>query len=243
MKNRFYGKALPGVKASALAGHLIVLEGGDGSGRTTQLTMLRDALGRLGYPTAEFGLKRSELVGEHLQQAMQTNILCHTTLSLFYATDFYDQLERQVIPALRAGFVVIADRYIYTLIARDIVRGGELDWNRSLYAMALVPDMVVNLKVAPKTLAERSFLKKGTLDFWESGKDIETSGDLYECFTTYQGKIERTFKQLEKAYDFVNVNGERHPLAVHEDIFTRVKSCLKAPKQRATARASAGVAR
>lgn len=235
MKNRFYGKALPRIKTGLLAGYLIVLEGGDGSGRTTQLTMLRDALGRLGYPTAEFGLKRSELVGEHLQQAMQTNIICHTTLSLFYATDFYDQLERHIIPAMRAGFVVIADRYIYTLIARDIVRGGDLEWNKSLYAMALEPDMIINLKVSPKTLAERSFLKKGTLDFWESGKDIESSGDLYECFTTYQGKIERAFKQLEKVYNFIGVNGEKHPIAVHEDIFNRVKARIKTPKERSSA--------
>jgi dTMP kinase len=118
----FFGTRLPGCDASQLRGKLIVLEGADGSGRSTQIEQLNAWLENLGYATVNVGLKRSMLVAEELDTAQQGNILSHTTRSLFYATDFADQLENRIIPALKAGFIVVADRYIYTLMARDIVR-------------------------------------------------------------------------------------------------------------------------
>jgi dTMP kinase len=121
---RFYGKGLPGVDPALIKGTLIVIEGSDGAGRSTQIDFLQNWLERKGYPTVVVGLKRSELVGEALAEAMKGNTLTATTLKLFYATDFADQLERVIIPSLKAGFVVLADRYIYTLMARDIVRGS-----------------------------------------------------------------------------------------------------------------------
>ena len=114
----FYGKGLPNVNLESLTGLLIAVEGSDGSGRSTHINMLRDWLERRGYPTANVGLKRSSLVSRELEAAMQGNILGTRTLSLFYATDFADQLENRILPALRAGFIVLADRYIYTLMAR-----------------------------------------------------------------------------------------------------------------------------
>ncbi len=127
---RFYGKGIPGANLDQLKGQLIVVEGADGSGRSTQMDLLRNWLERRGYPTVNVGLKRSMLVSRELEQAMQGNILGTRTLSLFYATDFADQLENSIIPALRSGFIVLADRYIYTLMARAIVRAS----NRHGYA-------------------------------------------------------------------------------------------------------------
>src|SRR5688572_31437762 len=117
---RFYGHGLPGVDLEKLGGKLIAVEGADGSGRSTQIAKLVDWLEASGHATVQVGLKRSTLVSEELEKAQQGNILSHTTLSLFYATDFADQMENIIMPALRAGFMVLADRYIYTLMARDL---------------------------------------------------------------------------------------------------------------------------
>src|SRR5881394_128187 len=156
---RFYGQGLPNVDLSRLAGRLIVVEGADGSGRSTQIAMLTRWLEGCGHATAQVGLKRSTLVSEELDQAKRGNILSRTTLSLFYATDFADQIENSILPALKAGFIVLADRYVYTLMARDLVRGMDQKWLENLYGMALVPDAVFYLRVSPELLVQRNFAK------------------------------------------------------------------------------------
>lgn len=225
-KKVFYGKGIPGADPSELPGLLIVIEGADGSGRTTQSELLRDWLGHLGYPTTEVGLKRSMLVGPEIEEAMQGNTLGPRTMSLFYATDFADQLEHIMMPSLRAGFVVIADRYFYTLMARDLVRGADARWLKSLYGIALKPDIVLYLRTSPRQLAERSFYKHGALDYWESGMDIERSGDMYQCFVRYQTKLQREFDQISKEYGFQEVDGDRDPLSIHRDIQVKLAGLI-----------------
>lgn len=225
-KRTFYGKGIPGVNPSDLEGLLIIVEGGDGSGRSTQGALLRDWLGRLGYPAIEVGLKGSELVGPEIEEAMNGNTLGPRTMSLFYATDFADQLEHVIIPSLRAGFVVVADRYIYTLMARDQVRGADTKWNRSLYGIALKPDMVFYLRTDPKLLAERSFRKHGVLDYWESGMDIERSGDMYQCFVRYQTKLQRELDKLSKEYGFEEIDGDLDPLSIHREVQKRLERII-----------------
>src|SRR5271154_7282083 len=149
---RFYGQGVPEVDLTKLAGKLIVVEGADGSGRSTQIARLVEWLEGSGHATIQVGLKRSSLVSEELDKAQQGNILSRSTLSLFYATDFADQLENIILPALRAGFMVLADRYIYTLMARDLVRGMDETWLKNLYGIALVPDAVFYLNVSPAQL-------------------------------------------------------------------------------------------
>src|SRR5262245_5551912 len=212
---RFYGKGLPNVDPSLLHGQLIVIEGADGSGRSTQIAMLRDWLERLGHPTAEIGLKRSTLVGSELEEVKRGNILSPLTFSLFYATDFADQLENIIIPALRADFIVLADRYIYTLMARDIVRGIDPSWVKELYSIALVPDAVFYLKVSPRELAERNFRKNGLLDYWESGMDIQRSGDMFDCFTRYQRQMQKLLLAMQRinGFDIINATSYSHTLS------------------------------
>jgi dTMP kinase len=224
---RFYGTGLPGVDPSQLSGTLIVIEGADGSGRTTQITSLRDWLERLGYATMEVGLKRSVLVGEELDVAMEGNILSPITMSLFYATDFADQLEHIVLPALRSGFVVLSDRYIYTLMARAIVRGVNPDWIRSVYDIALVPDAVFYLEVTPRLLAERTFRKNAMLDYWESGMDIQRSGDMYECFIRYQRQMQQAFHSMQSIYGFETIDGNRTPAAVSRELQAKIEWVLQ----------------
>ena len=223
---RFYGKGLPNVDLALLKGKLIVIEGADGSGRSTQIALLRNWLERLGCPTAEIGLKRSTLVGRELEEVKRGNILSPLTFSLFYATDFADQLENIIIPALQADFIVLADRYIYTLMARDIVRGVDPEWVKEMYSIALVPDAVFYLRVSPRELAERNFRKNGMLDYWESGMDIQRSGDMYDCFVRYQRQMQKLFLAMQRTYGFEIINANRSPRPISRDLRGRIEPTL-----------------
>jgi len=226
MSRRFYGRGLPGVDPVLLGGKLIVIEGADGSGRTTHTAMLRDWLERSGYATEEVGLKRSTLVAAELDRAQQGNTLGPITQTLFYATDFADQLENKIMPALRSGFIVLADRYIYTMMARAMVRKLDAEWVREMYSIALVPDAVFYLDVPPKVLAERIFRKGQLLDYWESGMDIRRTGDMYTNFIKYQDQVRTEFRRMQGHYGFEVVNGNRSPKAVHRDLQTRIQEIL-----------------
>src|SRR5262247_58157 len=223
---RFYGKGIPGIDLDQLKGELIVVEGADGSGRSTQIDLLRNWLERRGHPTVNVGLKRSMLVSRELEQAMQGNILGTRTLSLFYATDFADQLENRIIPALRSGFIVLADRYIYTLMSRAIVRGVEPAWIRDVYSIALVPDAVFYLAVSPKILVERNLRKHAVLDYWESGMDMHRSGNMYGSFIEYQRLIQKEFKAMQEHYGFETINGNRSPRAIQNELRGKIEVIL-----------------
>lgn len=224
---KFYGEGIPGVKASELIGKLIVIEGADGSGRSTQMELLRDYLENHGHATVDVGLRRSTLVSEELKEAKQGNVLGEITRSLFYATDFADQLENRIIPALKSGFIVLADRYIYTLMARDIVRGADYEWIRSLYGIALIPHLVIYLKVSPGQLVERNFRKNSTLDHWESGMDLGLSRDIFESFIRYQKLIQKEFNRMHQEYGFHVVNGNRSIRAVSMELTAKIESALE----------------
>jgi dTMP kinase len=224
--DRFYGAGLPGVDAKSLSGFLIVLEGADGSGRSTQIRLLRDWLESQGHGVAEVGLRRSTLVAKELSAAKEGHILGRTTMSLFYATDFADQLEHVIVPALRAGNVVLADRYVYTLMARDIARGASRAWVEKIYGIALVPDAVFYLKVSPRILVERNLEKNGTLDYWESGMDIGLARDMFDSFVKYQNMMQSEFKRLQERYGFEVVNGNRSVRAVATDLRARIEKAL-----------------
>jgi dTMP kinase len=225
---RFYGQGVPGVDLSKLAGKLIVVEGADGSGRSTQIARLVQWLEGGGHATVQVGLKRSTLVSEELSQAQQGNILSHTTLSLFYATDFADQLENIILPSLRAGFMVLADRYIYTLMVRDMVRGIDLAWLKNLYGIALVPDAVFYLNVDPEELVQRNFAKNQALDYWESGMDLGLSRDMFDSFLQYQDRVAAKFKELQAIYGFTILDGRRSPEEIHIELRRRIAAVLAA---------------
>ena len=222
----FYGEGLTGIDTRNLSGKLIVIEGADGSGRSTQIELLKDYLEGKGHATVNVGLRRSSLVSEELQQAKQGNILGEITRSLFYATDFADQLENRIIPALKAGFIVLSDRYTYTLMARDIVRGAERDWVRSLYGIALVPDLVIYLRVSPSQLVERNFRKNATLDYWEAGMDLGLSRDTFDSFIRYQRLIQKEFNLMQREYGFHVVNGNRGVSSVAGEITVKVENLM-----------------
>src|SRR5881296_578366 len=223
---RFYGHGIPGVDPERLCGKLVVIEGADGSGRSTQIARLVQWLEGCGHATVQVGLKRSTLVSEELEQAKQGNILSHLTMSLFYATDFADQLENIILPALKAGFIVLADRYIYTLMARDMVRGMDEAWLKNLYGIALEPDAVFYLNVPPEELVQRSFAKNAALDYWESGMDLGLSRDMFDSFMKYQNAVQKTFRHLQTTYGFTIVDGMRSADAINAELQKKINAVL-----------------
>jgi dTMP kinase len=225
-QHRFYGHGIPGVELERLLGKLVVVEGADGSGRSTQIARLVEWLEAGGHATVQVGLKRSTLVSEELRNAQEGNILSHTTLSLFYATDFADQLENIILPSLKAGYMVLADRYIYTLMVRDLVRGIDEKWLKNLYSIALVPDAVFYLNVSPEELVQRNFAKNKALDYWESGMDLGLSRDMFDSFVQYQGRMIQEFKRLQKLYGFTIVNGQRSVDEINAELRTKIAAVL-----------------
>ena len=223
---QFYGHGIPGVDISKLAGKLIVIEGADGSGRSTQIIRLVEWLEAGGHATVQVGLKHSTLVSEELDKAQDGNILSHTTLSLFYATDFADQLENIILPGLRAGLMVLADRYIYTLMVRDMVRGMDEDWLRNLYGIAPIPDAVFYLNVCPEELIQRNFAKKQALDYWESGMDLGLTRDMFDSFLKYQSLVADKFRALQKTYGFTILDGNRSPDEVTVELRRKITDVL-----------------
>lgn len=226
MANRFFKMPPPQVDPAKLSGILIVIEGMDSSGRSTHIGRLAPWLEQKGYAVVQVGLKRSELVGQALEQAKQGNVLSPRTMSLFYATDFYDQLENSIVPALRAGSVVLADRYIFTLMARDVVRGADPAWLESLYSMALVPSTVFFLDTSWRTLLDRTLKARASLDYWESGMDLGLSRDWFDSYLKYQRRMSAEFKSLAKKYDFITVNGNRSVSAVDRDLRAQIEQIL-----------------
>ncbi len=222
-----FGTPLPGVDLSRLDGVLIAIEGPDSSGRSTHIGLLAQWLEQRGYSVAQVGLRRSELVGPELDAAKRGNVLSPRTTALFYATDFYDQLENRIVPALRAGSVVLADRYIFTLIARAAVRGVDRGWLEALYSKALVPDATYFLSVAAPVLVERTFASRAELDYWESGMDLGVSRDWFDSFLAYQRRMRAEYRRLQQRFGFDVVNASGAIRTVQHDLRTRVGAVLE----------------
>src|SRR5205809_4549523 len=166
----FFGEPLVGFDPSEITGNLIVIEGMDGSGRSTQIALLQEWLESEGFAVQTSGLRRSNLVGRDIDELLAKNAATRLTLALMYATDFFDQMEHRILPALRSGTVVLADRFIFTLIARGVVRGINRDYMSGLYAMALRPHLTFWLNVRPETAFGREFRKAQAISYWEADR-------------------------------------------------------------------------
>lgn len=215
---RYYGNGISYLQDTGIKGRLIVIEGPDASGRSTQITMITSHLEANGHAVVNTGLRRSELIGEGILEAKRNLMLGKRTLSLFYAADFADQLENKIIPALRAGYIVLADRYIYTLMARDAVRGISRRWSHNLFGFAVKPDLVYYLDVDPNELVHRVFQKNSSLDYYESGADLRLSEDMLESFLKYQRLIGKEFKRMQKQYGIVPINGNRTVAEINSEL-------------------------
>lgn len=212
-----YGVLLPEMKLDNLPGKLIVIEGTDGVGRSTQIRLLKPWLEQGGRAVVDTGMTRSKLASRGIKQAKQGHTLGRVTLNLFYATDFADRLENEILPALRAGFVVLTDRYIYSMMARAAVRGIDASWIRNVYRFALIPDAVFYLRVGVDDLIPRVVFSTG-FDYWESGMDLHPSEDMYDSFKKYQTALLAQFDTLAEEYRFEVVDATREIPAVFEEL-------------------------
>ncbi len=210
-----YGSVLPGINLADLTGKLIVIEGTDGVGRSTQINHLKPWLEQQGRAVLHTGMTRSALAGKGIKQAKEGHTLGRITLGLFYATDFADRLENEIVPALRAGFVVLTDRYIYSLMARAMVRGIDPAWIRSAYSFALKPDAVFYLRIGVDDLIPRVVFSRG-FDYWESGMDLHPSEDMYDSFRKYQTDLLKQFDVLAEEYGFEVVDASLDVRTVFE---------------------------
>ena len=216
----FFGEGLPGIALEELKGKLIVLEGTDGVGRSTHISLLKQWLENHGHAVLDTGMTRSALAGKRLKQAKEGHTLGGITMSLFYATDFADRLENEIIPALRAGFIVLTDRYIYSLIARAIVRGSDPEWLREVYGFALKPDAIFYLRVKIDDLVTRVLQSRG-FDYWESGMDMHMGEDMYESFVRYQKWLLAEFDKMVETFGFEIVDASGSVEEVFEHLRER----------------------
>ncbi len=207
------------LKDIEINGSFIVVEGPDASGRSTQIKKITEKLEADGHAVVNTGLKRSDLISKGIIEAKR-NYVGRRTMALYYAADFADQLENKIIPALKAGFVVISDRYIYTLIARSSVRGINKNWLHQLHSFAIKPDLIFYLNVDPYNLIHRVFKKNKSLDYYESGADLGISDDIFDSFIKYQYLLKKEFVIMQKKYGLVDIDGDKHI----EDIYNQIQS-------------------
>ena len=214
----YYRTPLPGVDYSELQGKLIVIEGPDAVGRTTQIRGLKPWLEELGHAVLDTGMARSALAGKAIKEAKQGNTLGSITMTLYYLTDFADRMENEIIPALRAGVVVLTDRYIFSIMARAIARGEPRGWIEQTAGFALVPHAVFYLRADVPELISRVVVGKGAFDYWESGLDLHFGRDMYESFVRYQTKLIRVFDRLAVPYGFEVIDATRPAEQVFETL-------------------------
>ena len=227
-----YGVTLPGMDLESMPGKLIVIEGTDGVGRSTQINLLKPWLEQEGHAVLVTGVSRSTLAGRAIKRAKDGNTLGRVTLTLFYATDFADRLENEIVPALRAGFVVVTDRYTYSLMARALVRGMDSAWVRNLYAFALKPDAVFYLRIAVESLIPRVVFSHG-FDYWESGMDLHSSEDMYDSFCKYQTALMGQFDGLAEQYGFKVVDASQPVELVFRDLRDGIRRVMDEEAQAA----------
>jgi dTMP kinase len=224
---RYYGHGLPYLPLGGYPGKIIAIEGTDGVGRTTQINLLREWLEVKGYGVVETGWTRSALMQPTIELAKASNTLNKLTFVLLYATDFADRLEKEIIPALKAGFIVLSDRYIFTAIARAGVRGVDRAWLRSLYGFAIAPHLVFYLKIDVETLICRVLEGRG-MDFWESGMDLKGGDDIYDSFRQYQSKLLREYASMADEFHFRVVDARRRVDVIQQDLRRQIEPFLTA---------------
>jgi dTMP kinase len=177
------------------------------------------------------GMARSALAGKGIQEAKKGNTLGPITMTLYYTTDFADRLLNEIIPALRAGFVVLTDRYIFSIMARAIARGEDRAWIEKVAGFALVPHKVFYLRAGVKDLVSRVVLGRGRFDYWESGMDLRFGKNMFESFVKYQTRLIHVFDRLARTYDIEMIDATRSADEIFHELQSSI-SLLFTPEQR-----------
>jgi dTMP kinase len=222
---QYYGHGLPYAALDHYPGKIIAIEGTDGVGRSTQIRLLREWLEVQGYAVLETGWTRSRLMRPTIDLAKSSNTLNKLTFVLLYACDFADRLEKEIIPALKAGFIVLADRYIYTALARAGVRGVDSQWIRRVYGFAIAPHLVFYLKLDVDTLVRRVLEAQG-MAFWESGMDMKLGDDIYDSFRAYQRQLLKEYASMADEFGFRVLDGKKSITWIQDELRKQVGDFL-----------------
>ncbi len=201
----------PAQNNPSIPGRLIAVEGLDGSGKSTQVYLLKRWLEQDGYKVFFTEWNSSELVKKATRKGKQRHLLTPTTFSLIHCTDFADRYERQILPLMRAGYIVLADRYIYTAFARDAVRGCDRQWLREMYSFARVPDLTLLFDVPLETALNRILVNRPELKYHEAGMDLGLSPDPYESFRLFQGLIREEYLNMSVQSGFTVIDASLDP--------------------------------
>jgi dTMP kinase len=194
-------------KKLEVKGKLVVVEGIDGSGKSTQIRLLGKWLRSKLLPVFMTEWNSSEMVKEITSKGKKKGRLTPTTFSLLHATDFADRYERNIFPLLRAGYIVLADRYVYTAYARDIVRGCSPKWVRKVYDFAINPDAVFYFRVPVDVAVERILAGRPKLKYYEAGMDLNLSNDQYDSYRIFQSRIIEQYESMVKPEGFIIIDG------------------------------------
>ena len=220
-KKLFFGTGLPYLDATGIRGKLIVIEGTDGVGRSTQIEDVRHWLEIQGFGVITTGWTRSPLMNRAIKEAKSGHTLNIHTFSLLYAADLADRLENEILPALKSGFIVLADRYIYTAFARSAVRGANRSWIQKVFGFALEPDAVFYMKITiedliPRVINSQTLTKRyweeeagEGMDYWESGMDLNLGKDFYDSFIRYQRFILTEFERMAEKFNFTVIDASK----------------------------------
>jgi dTMP kinase len=230
-KLKFMSSGIKYLQDIEIKGSFIVIEGPDASGRSTQIQKITTKIEADGHAVINAGLRRSDLISKGIIEAKRNFLIGRKTMALYYAADFADQLENKIIPALKAGFIVISDRYIYTLIARSSARGIDKNWLHNLFSFAIKPDLVFYLDVDPHNLIHRVFQKNYSLDYYESGVDLGISNDIYDSFIKYQYALKKEFEKMRSRYSLINIDGNKNIEGVYQEIQSKIDDFLTTEKE------------
>lgn len=224
--SKYYNQEFPG--------KLFIVEGVDGSGKSTQLKLLHQWLQNEGYGVFLSEWNSSPLVKTTTRRGKTKQILTPTTFSLIHATDFADRIEREIIPPLKASAIVLADRYIYTAFARDVARGVHHKWVRKLYEFAVKPTIAFYFKVPLNVAMDRILSNRSQIKFYEAGMDLGLSSDIKEGFKLFQEKILTEYEKMIEEFGLtvidatLSINDQQKK--VREIVLKKIKELKKFPK-------------
>lgn len=227
-----------GAERLVLPGRLFVVEGIDGSGKSTQLSLLAQWLRGLGYPVVFSEWNSSTIVKTTTTRGKRRKMLTPLTFSLIHATDFMDRVEREILPSLKAGGVVLADRYVYTAFARDVVRGVDPKWVRSLYRIAPVPTQAFYFRVPLEVALRRILVGRPKLKWYEAGMDMGFSAEPHHSYREFQARILQAYDQLVPEYGLVAMDATLPIEAQQKLLRQSVRPHLRGLRRREALRAA-----
>ena len=208
-------------------GRLLVFEGLDGSGKSTQAALLGKWLQARGYRVFFTEWNSSELVSSTIRRGKKKGLLTPTTFSLLHAVDFADRFDRQILPPLRAGYLVVCDRYAYTAFARDAARGCDPAWVRTIYSFAPRPDRVYYFRVPVRVTLERKVASRLKISYYEAGMDLGLSDDVHESYERFQGRLKREYDHLAATDRFTVIDSTRSVEAIQADLRADLRPMLE----------------